>query len=144
MCAPSHELLQISAVVVRSSTSWSHRASTRFAFARARRIAASSEHTQPPVCECHDAVEAAGQIEIVSRDQSRETGVADEVEERVQHALARRVIEVAGRLVAEQNLGVVGKRAGDRYPLLLAARKACRPVPGTRRKADLIKEPGRL
>ena len=111
---------------------------------RARRIAASSDRTQPPVFECHDAVEAAGELDIVCRDQSREAGVADKVEKRVQHALAGRVIEVAGRLVAEQDLGVVGKRSGERDALLLASRKARRPVPGARRKADLIEERGRL
>jgi hypothetical protein len=53
------------------------------------------------------------------------------------------VVEVASRLVAEQDLGVVGERAGDRDTLLLAAREARRAVPGTRREADPLEQPGR-
>ena len=61
-----------------------------------------------------------------------------------EHALAGRVVEVAGRLVAEQDLGVVGERAGDRDALLLAAREPRRPVSGARREADLLEKRRRL
>jgi hypothetical protein len=47
-----------------------------------------------------------GEIEVVGRDQGREAGMADEVEECVQHPVAGRLVEVAGRLVAEQDLGI--------------------------------------
>src|SRR6516165_7321650 len=79
---------------------------------------------QMSILEDDDAVEAAG-----------------EVKERGEHALAGRVIEIAGRLVAEQDLGVVGERADDCDPLLLAAGKPRRPVPGARREADLGQQP---
>jgi len=99
---------------------------------------------QPPVCQSDNAVEAAGEIEIVGRDQGREAGIANEVEESPQHTLAGGVIEVAGRLVTEQNFGLVGERAGDRDPLLLTAREARRAMPGAGRQADPIEQPGRL
>ena len=99
---------------------------------------------QMSILEDDDAVEAVGEVEIVGRDQPGETAVADEVKERGEHALAGRVIEIAGRLVAEQDLGVVGERADDCDPLLLAAGKPRRPVPGARREADLGQQPPRL
>ena len=91
--------------------------------------------------EGDDAIEAAGEIEIVGRDQCRETGTADQVEECLQHAFAGRLIEIAGWFVAEQDLGVVGERAGDRDALLLAARETCRAMPGARCEADLEARP---
>jgi len=91
---------------------------------------------EPAVFEGDDMVEAAGEIEIVGRDQGGEAGMADELEEGVQDALAGRVVEIAGRLVAEQDPRVVGERPGDRDALLLAAGEPRRPVPGPRREAD--------
>src|SRR5437660_11461667 len=84
---------------------------------------------QPPVFECDDAVEAAGEIEVVRRDQCGEPGMTDEIEEGAEDAVAGRVIQVAGRLVAEQDPGVVGERPGDRDALLLAAGRPRPPVP---------------
>jgi hypothetical protein len=52
------------------------------------------ERPHPPVFECDDAVEAAGEIEVVRRDQCREPGMADESEEGAQNALAGRLVEV--------------------------------------------------
>jgi hypothetical protein len=94
---------------------------------------------RPPVFEPDDAVEAAGEVEIVGGDQRRQTGMADEVEERIQDAVAGRVIEIAGRLVSAQDFGGVGRRADDRDPLLLAARE---PPAGARREADAVDESG--
>ena len=87
-------------------------------------------------------VEAAGEIEVVGRDQGGEAGVADEVEKGVQDAFAGRVVEVAGRLVAEQDPRVVGERPSDRDALLLAAGEPRRPVPGPRREADTNQRSG--
>ena len=44
--------------------------------------------------------------------------------ERVLDALFRFRVDIAGRLVEDQNLGIVQQRAGDRKPLFLAAREA--------------------
>src|SRR5439155_4393424 len=59
----------------------------------ARRIADSSDVPQSPVFERDKPVEAAGEIEIMRRDQCGEPGMADEIEERVEHAVAGRVVE---------------------------------------------------
>src|SRR6516165_9202331 len=82
---------------------------------------------QPSVFERENAVEAA-----------------NEVEERIEHALAGRVIEVARWLVAEQEVGVIGEGADDRDPLLLATRQTGRPMLRTRGKTDLVEECGSL
>ena len=88
----------------------------------------SCGRAEPAVFEGDDAIEAAGEVEVVGGDQRREAGAADEVEQCVEHALAGRMVEIAGRFVGEQDLGVVGQRPDDRDPLLLAAREARRPV----------------
>jgi hypothetical protein len=100
----------------------------------------SSDGLQFPLIESNDAVEAASEIEIVGGDERGETGAANEVEERIEHALAGRVIEVARWLVAEQEVGVIGEGADDRDPLLLATRQTGRPMLRTRGKTDLVEE----
>src|SRR5712671_6319015 len=96
------------------------------------------------ILQRHDAVEAACEFEVVGGDQRGETGAANEVEQRIHNALAGRVIEIAGGLIAEQDLGVIGERADDRDALLLASRKARRAVQGTRGEADTVEQPRRF
>src|SRR5215472_5226091 len=124
MSAPSHEPQRISAAVMTSRPR--QLAGTRRTALRNAPWPNHCSHDAPqlPVLEGDDAVEPAGEIEIVGRDQGREAGAADQVDECLQHAFASSVIEIAGWLVAEQDLGVVGERAGDRHALLLAAREA--------------------
>ena len=64
-----------------------------------------------PILKDDDPVEAAGELEIVCRDQGGKAGTADQIEKCLQHTCPGRVVEVAARLVAEQDLGVVGERA---------------------------------
>ena len=45
-----------------------------------RRIAGSSNPPQPPILEDNDPVEAAGELEIVCRDQGGEAGTADQID----------------------------------------------------------------
>ena len=47
-------------------------------------------------------------------------------------------VEVAGRLVGEDQLGVADQGAGDGDALLLAARELARPVLGAVGDADLV------
>ena len=54
------------------------------------------------------------------------------------HFLAVMRVEVAGRLVGEDQLGIGDERAGDRDALLLAARKLARTMPGAVGDADLV------
>ncbi len=62
----------------------------------------------------------------------------------LEHAVAGGVVEIAGRLVGEQDLGVVGQCPDDRDPLLLAARQPCRAVLGARRQTDTGQQRRRL
>ena len=48
--------------------------------------------------------------------------------EQVQDFVRRRRVEVAGRLIRQNEFGVVDQAAGDRHALLLAAGKLRRPV----------------
>ena len=66
--------------------------------------------------------------------------MADEVEQRAHHAVAGCVVEVAGRLVGEQDLRVVGESPDDRDALLLAAREPRRAMPETRGEADAVEQ----
>ena len=77
-------------------------------------------------------------------DQRGEAGVADDLEQGAHHAVAGRVVEVAGRLVGQQDLGVVGERADDRDALLLAAREPRRAVPRRSAEADPVEQLRRL
>ncbi len=56
----------------------------------------------------------------------------------LEHDLAGRIVERAGRLVAEQHVGTLGDRAGDRDALLLAAGELRREVVEALRQADAI------
>ena len=49
------------------------------------------------------------------------SGVAGEVEQAVHHLRARMRIEIAGRFVGQQNIGIIHQGPGDRRALLFAA-----------------------
>src|ERR1700682_494698 len=122
MPATAHELREISALLATAPDYPGHSGSIRLGSdSTLRRIAGSSQGLQPSVFERDNAIETTGEIEIVGCDQCGEAVMTAELQEGVQDALAGRVIEVAGRLVAEQDPGVVGERPGDRDALLLAA-----------------------
>ena len=53
---------------------------------------------------------------------------AIDVEQQVDDVVAGAAVEIAGRLVGEQDRRIVGERAGDRHALLLAARQLRRIV----------------
>ena len=50
-------------------------------------------------------------------------------------------VEAPGRLVGQHELRVVDERAGDREPLLLAARQLARQVTGDVAQAELVDQP---
>ena len=58
--------------------------------------------------------------------------------EHLHHFLAMLGVEVAGRLVGEDQLGVADQGAGDGDALLLAARQLARPMLGAVGDADLV------
>ncbi len=63
-------------------------------------------------------------------DQRRQPRGPHQPGEAVEDEIRRGRVEVAGRLVGEQQARRVGDGAGDRHPLLLAAGKLARPVLG--------------
>ena len=71
-------------------------------------------------------------VGIVGGDHQREAELVAQRLDQVEHALPGVRVEVAGRLVAQQQLGLLGERPGDRDPLRLAAgelRRKGRPSP---------------
>ncbi len=59
---------------------------------------------------------------VVGDDDDRRAGAVD-LAKYLEDALGRRCVEVAGRLVGEQQIGLGGERASNRRALLLAARE---------------------
>ena len=99
---------------------------------RARRIAQRAGRIDQRAVLEPDQLRArrrADQADVVGRDDDRR---AEPVErgEQVQQALGHVGIDVAGRLVGDEQLGPVDHRAGDRDALLLAARQRRRPGAG--------------
>ena len=66
--------------------------------------------------------------------------VAVDVEQQLDDLMPGRAVEVAGRLVGEQDRRIVGERAGDRDALLLAARELRRVVMAAIGEADLVQQ----
>ena len=70
-----------------------------------RRPAASPCST--PFSQAQDAVHAPGELEVVRGDQRRHAGVLDQLEQLAEHERRRLRIEVAGRLVGQQEPGAL-------------------------------------
>src|SRR6185436_18112504 len=68
--------------------------------------------------------------------------------EQVEHRLSRGRVEIAGRLVGEQEAGASGEGARDRHALLLAAGQSARsvrtPIGESDARQDLAGHPKRL
>jgi hypothetical protein len=68
--------------------------------------------------------------------------------EQVEHRLSRGRVEIAGRLVGEQEAGASGEGARDRHALLLAAGQSARsvrtPIGEADARQDLAGHPKRL
>ena len=75
-----------------------------------------------------DAIGDVGESGVVGDKHHRLAGSAARVLQKLQDSLAGFVIQGAGRLVAQQQLRVLGKRTGDGDALLLAAGKLRREV----------------
>ena len=90
----------------------------------------------PAGAQPHDAVAALRQ-RVVVRDQDQRGAALDVAgEQKLDDLLAGRFVEVAGRLVGDQDRGVGRKRAGERDALLLAAGELRRIVVEPLGKAD--------
>jgi hypothetical protein len=73
--------------------------------------------------EAHDPVGALGEREVVRHEDERGARVAVELLHHPDDAAPGLLVEVAGRLVGEEDLRPVRERARERDPLLLAAGK---------------------
>ena len=67
------------------------------------------------------AVHARRELHVVGGDQRREAGGAHQLRQRVEHMVGGARVEIAGRLVGQQDARRIGDRARDRDALLLAA-----------------------
>src|SRR5438067_6559449 len=83
---------------------------------------------QPPVLQAHDAIAPGGDLEVVRREDDRHAALGAQVEQELDDLGRGLGVEVAGRLVREQQAGLVQERARDRDPLLLAAREPGRKL----------------
>ena len=84
-------------------------------------------------------VRAIGQRGIVRDDDERGAVGVDAIEER-RDLFAGRFVELAGRLVGEQQPRAVGERARDRDALHLAAGELRRPMVGAGGEADVLEQ----
>ena len=83
---------------------------------------------QKALLEAQGAVHAGGKLEIVGGDQRRHAGLAHEAQQLLEHALGGGRVEIAGRLVGEEETRPIGDGTGDGYALLLTAGKLRRTV----------------
>ena len=63
-------------------------------------------------------------------DQRRQTGLAHQVHQGAKHLIRGRRVQVAGRLIGQQQFGRVGQCTAEGDALLLAPRQLCRAVIG--------------
>src|SRR5262249_20834840 len=98
------------------------------AASRARRSAGSPRSSwrrldHPAVAQADHPVGEPGQLGVMRHQDKRRPEVLAQPEHQVQDHLSVLAVEVAGRLVGEQERWLWRERAGERHPLLLAARE---------------------
>ena len=87
------------------------------------------------VLHADDPPGVAGDVRLVRHHDDRLPGVVQLVEQ-AEDFLARAAVEIAGRLVGQQDRGLVDQRPGDGDALLLAAGKLVGPVAHAIAQAD--------
>ena len=108
---------------------------------RAGRARGSSCH-EPPVADVHLAAGRRGDLGVVGDEDDR-AARAVELAEELEHLAARGLVEVAGRLVGEDQGRVGDQRAGDGDALLLAAGQLGRLVVDAVAEAEPLERRGR-
>ena len=103
---------------------------------RDRHAEASSAPAICAVGHAHQAAAALGELEIVGDEDQRRLPPPLQAEQQIDHLLAGLAVEIAGRLVGEDDLRARAERAGDGDALLLAARELRREMIGAMREAD--------
>ena len=75
------------------------------------------------VCHLNDPVRISGKTFVVGDDEQRLLDFFAEFFENIEHDVAVFLVQIARRLVAHDDDGVVDQSPGDGYPLFFAARK---------------------
>ena len=88
-----------------------------------------------PVVDLEDAVGVRRHPRVVGRDDRRDAALVHEGGDQRHHRLGVGAVELAGRLVGDEQAGVVREGARDAEALLLAARQLVRALVGVRRRA---------
>ncbi|MNR26203.1 hypothetical protein D3C85_1433990 [compost metagenome] len=83
-----------------------------------------------------------GQAFIVSHQHQGRAALLVEFEQQIADALAGVAVEVAGRLIGKQHVGLGGKRPGNRHALLFAAGELARRVRQALTEADPLQQFG--
>ena len=91
---------------------------------------------QQPLPQVKLAVAERGQRGIVGDRDKRASILAGETEQEVDDPASRGGIQIPGRLVGEEDAGVVDQRAGDRHALLLPAAQLGGEMVETARQTD--------
>ena len=102
----------------------------------AQRGAMRSSPTSRPAASDSRRAQRAASADVVRDEQERRAALAIEPEHEVDDFHAGGVVEVAGRLVGHQQLGLAGEGARDGDPLLFAARELLRVVRRALRESD--------
>ena len=97
---------------------------------------------EAPVEQLDDPVGDLEHHRVVGRDDRRDALGPDDVPDEQHDPLPGLRVELAGRLVGEQQPRPVRERPGDRDPLLLAARELVRPVLRPLAEADELQQLG--
>ena len=91
---------------------------------------------QCPAFEPEDAIAGSGERRVVGDDHRRQAVFAMHLAEQGMQVTGGGFVEVAGRLIGEQDRRPADQRARHGDALLLAARQRARPMRGARRQPD--------
>ena len=92
------------------------------------------------VADVDDPVGDLGRRRVVADEKRRRSVLRDELGEEREHLARRLLVEVAGRLVRDEELRPVRERGAERDPLLLAARELARQRIGAIEEADPLEQ----
>src|SRR5947209_3860406 len=106
----------------------------------ARAVVARPFLRHAPVADADDAVRDARRLRVVAHDHSRATVLTHELVEHRVHLVGGRGVELARRLVREEDLRTVRERCAERNTLLLAAGERRGMAVTLPRKADAFEQ----
>ena len=108
--------------VTGSSTTWASRPKTSRTKAASTTSSGAPARVDAPVAQGDELVRvAAGLVEVVEHHHDGAAALGDEAVEQLEHVDLVREVEEGGRLVEQQQLGLLGERHRDPRALALAA-----------------------